>query len=114
MRIEKKFGNQRVLLIVDELRACLPALPYAVESSAPLPSELQNAWDQHQEPRTNVLMAVAGSHIGMMSKLQERQAPLYGRFTAQLPVGPLRASLAISPCWHGAAWRPALPLFRFD
>ncbi len=80
--IEKKFGNQRVLLIVDEL-------PYAVESSAPLPSELQNAWDQHQEPRTNVLMAVAGSHIGMMAKLQERQAPLYGRFTAQLPVGPL-------------------------
>jgi hypothetical protein len=34
-------------------------------------------------------MAVAGSHIGMMAKLQERQAPLYGRFTTQLPVGPL-------------------------
>ena len=39
--------------------------------------------------QTNVFLVIAGSHVGMMSRLQERQAPLYGRFTAQLPVGPL-------------------------
>ena len=80
--IQKKFGRRRVLVIVDEF-------PYAVESSAPLPSELQNAWDHLFKPRTNVFLVIAGSHIGMMARLQEQQAPLYGRFTAQLPVGPL-------------------------
>ena len=80
--ISEKFGDQRVLIILDEF-------PYAVESSSPLPSELQNAWDHHFKPHTNVLLAIAGSHVGMMAELQRQQAPLYGRFTAQLPVGPL-------------------------
>jgi AAA+ ATPase superfamily predicted ATPase len=80
--IGDKFGDRRVLLILDEF-------PYAVESSSPLPSELQNAWDHHFKLHTNVLLAVAGSHMGMMAELQRQQAPLYGRFTAQLPVGPL-------------------------
>jgi AAA+ ATPase superfamily predicted ATPase len=80
--IVEKFGGQRVLVILDEF-------PYAVEASAPLPSELQNAWDHLFKPRTNVLLCIAGSHVGMMSDLQEHQAPLYGRFTAQFPVGPL-------------------------
>jgi len=80
--IRDRFGDQRVLLILDEL-------PYAVESSAPLPSELQNAWDHAFKSQTNIFLTVAGSHVGMMAELQERQAPLYGRFTAQLPLGPL-------------------------
>lgn len=80
--IQKKSGRQRVLVILDEF-------PYAVESSPPLPSELQNAWDHFFKPQTNVLLAIAGSHVGMMAELQKQQAPLYGRFTAQLPVGAL-------------------------
>ena len=80
--IVEKFGGQRALIILDEF-------PYAVEASAPLPSELQNAWDHLFKPRTNVLLCIAGSHVGMMRDLQERQAPLYGRFTARFPVGPL-------------------------
>jgi len=80
--IREKFGRQRVLVILDEF-------PYAVEASAPLPSELQNAWDHFFKPQTNILLAIAGSHVGMMAELQKQQAPLYGRFTAQLPVGPL-------------------------
>ena len=80
--IQEKFGHQRVLVILDEF-------PYAVEASAPLPSELQNAWDHFFKTRSNVFLAIAGSHIGMMARLREQQAPLYGRFTAQLPVGPL-------------------------
>ncbi len=80
--IREKYGDQRVLVILDEF-------PYAVESSSPLPSELQNAWDHHFKLHTNVFLVIAGSHIGMMAELQRQQAPLYGRFTAQLPVGPL-------------------------
>jgi AAA+ ATPase superfamily predicted ATPase len=80
--IAEKYGGQRVLVILDEF-------PYAVESSPPLPSELQNAWDHHLKPHTQVLLAIAGSHVGMMAELQRQQAPLHGRFTSQLPVGPL-------------------------
>lgn len=38
-------------------------------------------------------LVLAGSHIGMMVDLMGYHAPLYGRFTAQLPVDPLNMSL---------------------
>ena len=74
-------AGQRFILILDEF-------PYAVEADRALPSELQNAWD-HDLKTTNLIVIIAGSHIGMMVRMQEYQAPLYGRFTARLPVGPL-------------------------
>jgi AAA+ ATPase superfamily predicted ATPase len=74
-------GNRRVILILDEFA-------YAAESSPPLASELQNAWD-HFFKDSNIFLVVAGSHIGMMERLQHYQSPLYGRFTARLPVNPL-------------------------
>jgi AAA+ ATPase superfamily predicted ATPase len=74
-------AGRRVILILDEL-------PYAVEADSALPSELQNAWD-HDLKGTDIILLVAGSHVGMMVKMQEYQAPLYGRFTARLPVDPL-------------------------
>lgn len=37
----------------------------------------------------NATIVLAGSHIGMMVELMGYHAPLYGRFTAQLPVDPL-------------------------
>jgi AAA+ ATPase superfamily predicted ATPase len=73
--------GKRFVLILDEL-------PYATESDSALPSELQNAWD-HDLKETGLVVVVAGSHVGMMVKMQEYQAPLYGRFTARLPVQPL-------------------------
>ncbi|MBC8264612.1 MAG: ATP-binding protein [Anaerolineales bacterium] len=73
--------GKRFILILDEL-------PYAVEADRALPSELQNAWD-HDLKETGLIVAVAGSHVGMMVKMQEYQAPLYGRFTARLAVEPL-------------------------
>jgi AAA+ ATPase superfamily predicted ATPase len=36
-----------------------------------------------------VTLVLAGSHTGMMVNLMRYDAPLYGRFTAQLPVDPL-------------------------
>ena len=73
--------GRRFILILDEF-------PYAVESDNALPSELQNAWD-HDLKGSNLVLVIAGSHVGMMVKMQEYQAPLYGRFTARLPVEPL-------------------------
>jgi hypothetical protein len=77
-------AGQRLILILDEL-------PYAVKADSALPSELQNAWD-HDVRDSELVLVVAGSHVGMMVKMQEYQAPLYGRFTACLPVEPLAFS----------------------
>lgn len=74
-------GEQPVILILDEFS-------YAAESDPSLASHLQAAWD-HLFKDSNVTIVLAGSHIGMMVDLMAYQAPLYGRFTAQLPVDPL-------------------------
>lgn len=74
-------GTQSVILIMDEFS-------YATESDPSLPSNLQAAWD-HLFKKSNTTIVLAGSHIGMMVDLLRYQAPLYGRFTAQLPVDPL-------------------------
>jgi AAA+ ATPase superfamily predicted ATPase len=74
-------GDQPVILIMDEFS-------YATESDSALPSNLQAAWD-HLFKERYVTIVLAGSHIGMMVELMGYHAPLYGRFTAQLPVDPL-------------------------
>jgi uncharacterized protein len=74
-------GEQPVILILDEFS-------YAAESDPSLASHLQAAWD-HLFKESNITIVLAGSHIGMMVDLMAYQAPLYGRFTAQLPVDPL-------------------------
>jgi uncharacterized protein len=74
-------GNQPVILILDEFS-------YAAESDPSLASHLQAAWD-HLFKDSQVCIVLAGSHIGMMVDLMAYQTPLYGRFTAQLPVDPL-------------------------
>jgi uncharacterized protein len=74
-------GDQPVILILDEFS-------YATESDASLASHLQAAWD-HLFKDSNITIVLAGSHIGMMVDLMGYQAPLYDRFTAQLPVDPL-------------------------
>jgi AAA+ ATPase superfamily predicted ATPase len=80
-QIAKTVGSRRVVLIMDEFS-------YAMESASPLASDLQNAWD-HLFKNSNIFLVVAGSHISVMEQLQHYQSPLYGRFTAQLPVNPL-------------------------
>lgn len=74
-------AGRRPILILDEL-------PYAIEADRALPSELQNAWD-HDLKQAGLIVIVAGSHVGMMVEMQQYHAPLYGRFTARLPVEPL-------------------------
>lgn len=61
---------------------------YAVDHDHALPSHLQAAWDHHLKDKP-VILILAGSHIGMMVKLLDYTAPLYGRALAQLPIEPL-------------------------
>jgi AAA+ ATPase superfamily predicted ATPase len=74
-------GDQKIILILDEFS-------YAVESDPALPSHLQAAWDHLFKDR-DITIVLSGSHIGMMVDLMSYQAPLYGRFTAQLRLDPL-------------------------
>ncbi len=74
-------GDRAAILILDEFS-------YAAESDPALPSHLQAAWD-HLFKARNLAIVLAGSHIGLMVEQMSYNAPLYGRFTAQLPVGPL-------------------------
>lgn len=74
-------GDQPLIVIMDEFS-------YAAESDPALPSHLQAAWD-HLFKGRNLTLVLAGSHIGTMVNQMGYNAPLYGRFTAQLPVDPL-------------------------
>ncbi|HRQ42121.1 MAG TPA: ATP-binding protein [Chloroflexota bacterium] len=84
-------GERRHVVILDEF-------PYAVQSEPGLPSALQNAWDHHLK-FSNVCMVLCGSQVGMMERLLEADAPLYGRMVGPLQVRPLpfRATRAFFP-----------------
>ncbi len=79
--LAQAIGDRRCIVILDEL-------PYVLESDPSFASYLQAAWD-HQFKQTQVKLLVSGSHMGMMTRLLDYQAPLYGRFSAQLPLQPL-------------------------
>jgi AAA+ ATPase superfamily predicted ATPase len=79
--LAKAIGNRNCIVIIDEL-------PYLLESDPAFASYLQAAWDRRFQ-NTKSKIFVSGSHVGMMTRLLEYQAPLYGRFTMQLPVQPL-------------------------
>lgn len=79
--IAQVIGDRQVTLLLDEFS-------YAAESDPSLPSNLQAAWD-HVFKKKDITLVLSGSHLGMMKGLLAHQSPLYGRFTAQLPVDPL-------------------------
>ncbi len=74
-------GSQRAIVILDEL-------PYALRQDAGLGSHIQAAWD-HLFKDSQIMLFLAGSHVGMMTDLMTYQSPLYGRMTAQFPLLPL-------------------------
>lgn len=73
--------DEPIIVIFDEFS-------YAAESDSSLPSHLQAAWD-HIFKNKSAIFALSGSHIGMMVDMLGYHAPLYGRFTGQLPLGSL-------------------------
>jgi AAA+ ATPase superfamily predicted ATPase len=79
--LAKAIGKRKCIVILDEL-------PYLLESDPAFASYLQAAWD-HRFKQSQAQLFVSGSHVGMMTRLLEYQAPLYGRFTSQLPILPL-------------------------
>lgn len=79
--MSRMLGNRKTILILDEF-------PYLVESDPSFASHLQAAWDHFFKDSPHIFL-LAGSHIGMMVDMMAYKAPLYGRFSAQMPVDAL-------------------------
>jgi hypothetical protein len=74
--------DARTAIFIDEFT-------YVLEVSPEVAGTLQNVWD-HILSKTNVLLCLSGSHLGMMKReFLSYQAPLYGRATAQIHLQPL-------------------------
>jgi len=69
------------ILVIDEL-------PYLAEADDGFPADLQKAWDRAVE-RNPVLLVCVGSDVRMMDELIRQRAPLHGRPTRELRLGPL-------------------------
>lgn len=74
--------NRRVALFIDEVT-------YLIDSDPKFVGLLQKVWDRWLT-NANVMLAMAGSQMGMMRKhLLDYDAPLYGRATATVELPPL-------------------------
>lgn len=81
---EAKQVKWRGPLVIDEL-------PYLVQASPELPSVLQR-WIDHEAAAAKLVVAIAGSSQRMMQGIVlDAGAPLYGRASVSLQIGPLPA-----------------------
>ena len=94
-------ANEKLVLFIDELG-------YLVEIDNSIPGVLQKAWDQWLS-KSNLILALSGSQMGIFQNMLSYEAPLYGRATAQvqLPPLPFSATHQFFPN-HTAAERVAL------
>ncbi len=82
LQMERMAQGDRVAIAMDEFT-------YLMESEPGVSGILQNSWDHHLK-KSNLLLILSGSHIGMMERgLLSYQAPLYGRATSLLKLQPL-------------------------
>ncbi|MBI2578355.1 MAG: ATP-binding protein [Candidatus Aenigmarchaeota archaeon] len=86
--------QERTVIVIDEFQRFL-----TINKS--VPSILQKQIDSHHK-KSGVFLAVMGSSIGMMHKLFEYSAPLYGRRTGQIDLEPLKFR-------HLFEWFPSVP-----
>jgi uncharacterized protein len=73
----------RRLVILDEFT-------YVMQANPEVPSLLQGAWDHTVKDRSNLFLVLTGSLAGMIQRhVLDYQAPLYGRATGRIRLGPL-------------------------
>ncbi len=95
--VAKLTRSGRLALFLDEFT-------YTLDATPDLSGTLQNAWDQTLS-RSNLLLVLAGSHIGMMEReLLSYRAPLYGRASGRLLLQqlPFSALAELFPAYDAA------------
>ena len=80
--ILEALGEEDAIVVVDEF-------PFLIEEDASLPSRMQRVWDLELQ-ETGMTLVLVGSSISVMEdKVLSGSAPLYGRRTATIDLGPL-------------------------
>lgn len=74
-------AHQRMALFIDEL-------PYLIDVNPSFAGILQKSWD-HWLSKSNLILALSGSQMGLMRKMLAYDAPLHGRASAQIKLPPL-------------------------
>jgi len=75
-------GDEDAVVVIDEF-------PFLIEEDESLPSRIQRVWDM-QLQETGMTLVLVGSSISVMEdKVLSGSAPLYGRRTATIDLGPL-------------------------
>jgi AAA+ ATPase superfamily predicted ATPase len=73
---------EKLVLVLDEFQ-------WTAGASPELPSVLQDLWDRRWRPGGRLLLILCGSYVGFMEReVLGRQAPLFGRRTAQILLRP--------------------------
>jgi AAA+ ATPase superfamily predicted ATPase len=92
--------QQPLLLVLDEV-------PWFVESTPVLPSEIQQVWDdlRIETSPPSLLIVLCGSAVASMKALVDGSGPLYGRTAAEQEIQPfdLRAAAQVLPDLEPAA-----------
>ena len=80
--ILEALGEEDAIVVVDEF-------PFLIEEDESLPSRMQRVWDLELQ-ETEMTLVLVGSSISVMEdKVLSGSAPLYGRRTATIDLGPL-------------------------
>jgi AAA+ ATPase superfamily predicted ATPase len=75
-------GDEDAVVVIDEF-------PFLIEEDESLPSRIQRVWDM-QLQETGMTLVLVGSSISVMEdKVLSGSAPLYGRQTARIDLGPI-------------------------
>lgn len=75
-------GDEDAIVVIDEF-------PFLIEEDDSLPSRIQRVWDMHLQDTEMTLILVGSSISVMEDKVLSGGAPLYGRRTATIDLGPL-------------------------
>jgi len=85
--ILEALGEEDAIVVVDEF-------PFLIEEDESLPSRMQRVWDLELQ-ETEMTLVLVGSSISVMEdKVLSGSAPLYGRRTATIDLGPLSVANA--------------------
>ncbi len=93
--VEAWRGEGPLVLALDEFQ-------WLAQASPELPSVIQELWDRGWKDDPRVMVILCGSHVGFMERaVLGRKAPLFGRRTAQIKLGPFgfREARSFHPDW---------------
>jgi len=79
--LAERSGSERLVVVLDEF-------PYLCDADPTLPAVIQRWWDKRGRA-SSIMLVLCGSAQTFMESLEKQAAPLHGRFTTRIHVGPI-------------------------